>query len=348
MSPVREVEYDHHSPAYAQAWRSLHDQIRSAGCPVAHSSSYDGFYVLTRYDDVASAVKDDATFASYHRPGTEWQGIMIPQTPSVTTPIELDPPDFQAYRSLLNLPFSPANSRSWGPWLRDVATALLDAVIETGHCDLVHDFASPLPALLTAKMLGVPLTDWRLYSDAAHDVVRFPPDSREQEVANQLMISVLGRAYETMQARRADPKDDLISTWVHAEVNGEKISDEVLMQMCLLVITGGNDTTTSLFSNCFAWLTEHPAQREWLAADFNRIDHACEEFLRYFTPTQALARTVTRDVEFGGHTFVKGDRVLLSFAAANFDPQVSTIRTRFVSIASPTVTRLSASGCTAA
>jgi cytochrome P450 len=106
------------------------------------------------------------------------------------------------------------------------------------------------------------------------------------------------------------------------EVDGAKLSDETVIGMCNLIIAGGNDTTTSLLSNAFKYLSEHPDQKQWLIDDPSRIPYACEEFLRFYTPTQALARTVTTDVEIGGQHLKRGDRVLLSFASANRDPEV--------------------------
>ncbi len=135
------------------------------------------------------------------------------------------------------------------------------------------------------------------------------------------MMAVLERCFITVQERRAEPQDDLISVFVTMEVDGKLLTDEQILGMCNLVIAGGNDTTTSLLANAFAWLAEHPEQRAWLAEDLSRIPIACEEFLRYYTPTQGLARTVTTDVEIGGQLLNAGDRVLLSFAAANQDPE---------------------------
>jgi cytochrome P450 len=107
------------------------------------------------------------------------------------------------------------------------------------------------------------------------------------------------------------------------EVDGEKLNDETVIAMCNLIIAGGNDTTTSLLSNAFIYLSEHPDQRAWLLeSPAERIPMACEEFLRFYTPTQGLARTVTADVEIGGHSLKPGDRVLMSFASANRDPDV--------------------------
>jgi cytochrome P450 len=317
------VAFDHHSPEYAGNWRDMYAQLRQR-CPVAHTDTYGGFTVLTRYADVETAVKDDATFASKHviEAGSPYGGIIIPPSPMVSTPIEMDPPEYTPYRKALNPWFSPARSNSYEPFLRSVTTALIDDVIERGAADLVHELASPVPALLTARLLGVPLSDWRLYSDAAHSIVFNAPGTPGFDEAVTKNMAVLERCMITVAERRKEPRDDLISVFVGMDVDGEKLSDERIVEMCNLIIAGGNDTTTSLLANAFAWLSDHPIERAWLAEDPGRIPGACEEFLRFYSPTQALSRTVTASTEIGGCPLAPGERVLLSFASANQDPDV--------------------------
>ncbi|KOS56714.1 hypothetical protein Z051_08305 [Rhodococcus rhodochrous KG-21] len=314
--------FDHHSADHADNWVSVYENMRDK-CPVAHSSSYGGFYVLTKYADVAAAIGDDDTFSSLNQQeeGSIFGGIIIPPSPMVSCPVEMDPPDFHGYRKLLNPYFTPRYSNSWEPFTRDVTTAMLNRVIESGKLDLIHDLASPVPALLTAKLLGLPLHDWRLYSDISHKVVYTPRDTPEFDETTKGLLEILAKVQLVVDERRVEPKDDLISALTQATVNGSPLSSERIMEICHLVIAGGNDTTTALLSNAFAWLQEHPDQLEWLREDPSRLPAACEEFLRIFTPTQGLARTVTRDVEFGGHQMKRGDRVLLAFASANRDPE---------------------------
>ena len=317
------VDFDHHSPEYAQRWPEIYAELRGK-CPVAHTEAHGGYTVLTRYEDVERVVKDDVTFSSKHdmAEGSIWGGITLPSPPIISIPIEMDPPEYTPYRKVLNPWFSPARSKSYEPFTRSVTIALIDEVIESGRIELVEHLASPVPALLTAKLLGVPLSDWRLYSDAAHTIVFTPPESPGFPGALEKMLAVIGKCFETVVARREKPEDDLISLFVTMDVDGEKLSDETVIGMCNLIIAGGNDTTTSLLSNAFAWLSQHPDQKQWLIDDPSRIPHACEEFLRFYTPTQALARTVTTDVEIGGQRLTRGDRVLMSFASANRDPEV--------------------------
>ncbi|MDT3441927.1 MULTISPECIES: cytochrome P450 [unclassified Pseudofrankia] len=315
--------FDHHSADYACRWREINLELR-ARCPVAHSDQHGGFYVLTRYADVARAIKDDATFASRHEPEPEsiYLGIVQPPTPVVSVPIEMDPPEFFDYRRILNPHFSPAASERWRPFVVDVTTAMLDRVVETGQMDVVADLASPIPALLTAATLGLPLNDWPLYSEAYHAIVYSVPGTpRFDEAAAKVMHSLQVCA-ETVAHRRAEPTDDLLSVLATARVNDESLSDQRIMEICNLVLAGGNDTTTALVANAMHWLSAHPRQRAWLAESPERLAPACEEFLRYFTPTQTLARTVTTDVEIGGTLLHRGDRVLLNLGAANFDPEV--------------------------
>jgi cytochrome P450 len=280
------VTFDHHSPDYARNWRGVYGELRQS-CPVAHSDSYGGFTVLTRYADVEQAVKDDATFSSHHdmADGSPYGGIIIPPSPMLSTPIEMDPPEYTPYRKALNPWFSPARSKSYEPFLRSVTTALIDEIIERGEADLVDALASPLPALLTAKVLGVPLADWRLYSDAAHSIVFNAPGTAGFDAAVEKNMAVLERCMLTVAERRKEPRDDLISVFVGMDIDGQKLTDERIVEMCNLVIAGGNDTTTSLLANAFAWLSNHPDQRDWLIEDLTRIPAAGEEFLRYYSPT---------------------------------------------------------------
>ncbi|MFF0499842.1 cytochrome P450 [Nocardia aobensis] len=255
-------------------------------------------------------------------PGSPFGGITIPPNPQVSTPIEMDPPQYTPYRKLLNPWFAPSRAATYEPFIRSVTTALLDDVIERGEMDFISDLTSPVPALLTAKFLGLPLEDWRLYSDASHHIVAFPPDTPEFEQAVAELGAVLQRCMVTAAQRREEPLDDLISAIVTAEVDGEPLSDQRVMEICTLLIVGGNDTTTGLLAHAFAWLSRNPGERARLIADPSLIPLAVEEFLRYFSPTQGLARTVTRPTEIGGCPIPEGARVLLSFASANSDPEI--------------------------
>ena len=279
-----------------------------------HSEAYGGFYVVTRNDDVRRVLVDVDTFSSDH--GDEFDGIGIPPFPIRAIPVETDPPDHTDYRRLLTPWFTPAAAAGWEPFARDVTTAALDAVIETGEMDLVLDLVSPVPAIVIAKLFGLPTEDWRVYAEAAHP--NHVAASSGEEPAS-LWPAVLERVMDVVRARRLDPRDDLVTAIATAEIDGRRLPEEETLQICFQVIAAGVDTTTSLASESVWWLSRQPQARDWLREDPARIDAACEELLRYFSTTQAVARTVTRDVEVAGRSLHRGDRVLVSLASANLD-----------------------------
>jgi len=305
--------FDHNTTTYTATWRATYAALRQE-CPMRRAEAYGGFYVVARNEDVRRVLLDSETFSSDH--GVEFDGIGIPPFPIRAIPVETDPPEHTGYRRLLSPWFTPAAAAGWELFARDVTTAALDAVIETGSMDLVLDLVSPVPAILIAKLFGLPTEDWRVYSQAAH------PNhvaGSGGEKPQSSWPAVLQRVMEVVRARRLDPRDDLVTAIATAEIDGRRLPEEETLQVCFQVIAAGVDTTTSLASESLWWLSQHPEAREWLRADPGRIDGACEELLRYFSTTQAVARTVTRDVEVNGRSLHRGDRVLVSLASANLD-----------------------------
>lgn len=317
------MSFDHHSEHYAQHWREINEANRGS-CPVAHTDSHGGYWVLSGYEDIAAVAKDDATFSSYQEldDGTH-TGATIPPGPIRQVPIEMDPPEFTAYRKLLNRSFGPAAVAVWEDYIRDRTTYFIDEVIESGTCDFVGDITNPVPAITTLSLLGLPTDNWRAFSDTIHEMVHTPPDpdgNFAADEATQKLMDLFITVTETIAARRENPTDDLISTLTHAEIDGAPMSDQRLLEIISLVIFGGVDTTGSLLSSVLKWLDENPAERERLAGDPTLLPQATEEFLRYFSPVQGLARTATRDCTVGDRQICKGERLSLSWAAANFDP----------------------------
>jgi cytochrome P450 len=327
MSSAPEIDFDHHTPEYADRWPELSREIRSV-CPVAHTNAWGGFYVVTTYEHVREVILDDERFSSRHSvEGVDPEcpiGITIPPAPTGNIPIDLDPPDHRPYRHLLDPEFSPKAAQGWEPFVRDAVTACIDEFVESGRGDIVLDLANPIPALLTCRIMGLPLEDWHYYAEPMHEMVYTPPGTPESEAVHQKVLVMLGKLMEAVAARRTDPRDDLITKLVQAEIDGSSVDDDVLLQILNLVLVGGVDTTTSLIANGLRWLAHHPDVRERIRRDPALIPTAREEMLRYFTPTQGLSRTVTRDTELGGVPLKLGDRVFMSFAAANRDPAAFT------------------------
>ena len=314
------VEFDHHSPAYAEDWIDIYRDLR-ATCPVAHTDAHGGFYVVTRYEDVATVARDDSTFSSLNDPSAGRGGVTIPSAPSQHIPIEVDAPEFQRYRRLLNPIFSPAASERWRPSIERWASICIDEVIEKGAIDLVDDLAAVVPALFTCEFLGLPTEDWHRYADPLHRVIYTPPGPGREALFGDMMW-IHESVQELIARRRVEPADDVITYLTKADDDGEPLTDEVIGKICDLIMAGGFDTTTASTTAALHHLHEHPADRQRLIDDPQLLPSAVEEFLRYFCPTQALARTVTTETQLAGETLEPGDRLLLSWASANHDESV--------------------------
>jgi len=317
---AKTTAFDHHSPEYAENSRSINANLR-ARCPVAHTDAHGGFWVLSRYDDVVAAAKDDETFASGHTVnGVSPLGVTIPPAPVPMFPIEMDAPDYLPYRKLLNPFFSPAVSKTWEPRVARWVDTCLDQVVEKGSFDIVGDLANPVPSLFTCEFLGLPIENWRDYAEVQHEMIYTPPD-RQGHVLQRYM-EVLGRVYAIIEETRKSPGEGLISDLVTAEIDGQPVSTDMVFSMVNLVMAGGFDTTTAVTANSLIYLSDHPEARQRLIDDPDMIPQACEEFLRYFTPQQGLARTVTKPVTIHDVELQPNDRVLLSWASANQDESV--------------------------
>jgi cytochrome P450 len=179
-----------------------------------------------------------------------------------------------------------------------------------------------VPAILTMAMIGLPLKDWIVYCEPAHGTIYTPPDSPDRPRVDQMSMDMVTTLFGNVAAAKDQSRPGMLKSLIDARIEGEPLSDEDIMGTLFLVIGGGFDTTTALTSNVFRWLAENPAAKtQLLAGDAGLWDTATEEFLRYFSPSQGDARTVTHDCEVAGYQFSKGDRVLLSFAIPNRDPR---------------------------
>ncbi len=318
------VDFDHYSPEFAAdpaaAFRELREQ-----CPVAWSDQHGGFWIPTRHADVATVSRDDATYSSDRLDDPDSTAIIIPRFPSPVrnVPIEMDPPEFNPYRRILNPVMSPqAVETELRPLLEDLADYCVDRVIEQGECDMVIDLASPVPSLFTLIWLGLPTDDWERFADIQHSIVANPPDSPEFERARDGMGWQLEVIQETIAAKRAHPANDLMSYFISQQVDGHPLSDQRVLEMVSLVIAGGVDTTTSLTGQALMWLHDKPEVRAMLVDDPDALELATEEFLRFFCPVTTLARTVVKDTELGGQQLHPGERIMLPWYAANRDPDV--------------------------
>ncbi len=186
----------------------------------------------------------------------------------------------------------------------------------------MEDFTSPVPAVLTMALIGLPLDDWRAYADLFHGTIAYGRDDPRFARAIAQLPSMLARLGEEAAARRDDPRDDLLTALVELEVDGRRLTDDEIQSVLWNLVGGGLDTTTSLTALALHHLDAHPDQRSRLAAEPDLVESATEEFLRYFSVNETLTRTVAQDTELAGQSLCRGDHLMLSWLSANRDPAV--------------------------
>ena len=312
------LRFDPYDPALHAdpypVYRRLRDEY-----PVHYEASRD-FFTLSRHDDVLAALEDPETYCS--REGVA-VGVPLPPEPARQTPllIMMDDPRHRQLRGLVSRAFTPRRVAELEPRIRKIAGELLDGLAQAAEPDLVHDFSAPLPTIVIAELLGVPPADQRWFKEKSTQIAQFDPargvglDARGLSPALELASYLAGE----LDRRRRDPRDDLLSALLEAEVAGERLTQAELVGFAFLLLVAGNETTTNLISNAAILLDRHPEQRRLLAEEPTRIAAAVEEFLRYDSPVQGLARTTTHPVRLHGVEIPAGRKVLLLFASANRD-----------------------------
>jgi cytochrome P450 family 142 subfamily A polypeptide 1 len=273
---------------------------------------------ISRWRDVMDVEKNTARYSSGQgsRPLIDMDASMINK----------DDPAHSSQRKLVSARFTPSAVRKHEAHIRGVVTDLIDAVATAGAAEVVRDLAAPLPAMVIGDLLGFERSQWdkcRWWSETSMAAAGYVPDDPRTPDSSDAMLDFGLAAYELVEARRAQPRDDLISAWVHAEIDGEPLSVEEIINEAILLLDGGAETTRAVIGQTVLALIEHPAERQKLLDDPSRIGRSgVEEFIRWVTPILNMRRTVTEDHDFHGQQLHKGDQVLLMYGAANRDPDV--------------------------
>jgi hypothetical protein len=288
-------------------------------------------WVLTRYDDNLTVLRDHASFSSERTRAKnalvqQMESYRLSSGPLGTTPtmLSIDPPAHTRMRHLVNKAFTPRVIERIRPHIAEIADQLLDALPEPGALDVVSDLAIPLPMIVIAEVLGVPLSDRERFKSWSTDVANSlggpfqAPEVLERARLSSLEIADYFR--EQIAQRRKAPREDLLSALCAAEEQGDLLSEDELIATCILLLVAGNETTTNLIGNGMLALLNHPEERRRLQADPSLIESAVDEMLRYEGPVQMTSRVVDHDLEFRGQRFEEGQVVLLLLAAANRDP----------------------------
>jgi hypothetical protein len=237
----------------------------------------------------------------------------------------LDPPEHTRVRSLASKAFTPARVAVLRSHIQDITTTLLDAVQDTGEMDVLAALAYPLPAIVTAEMLGVPTSDWRQLivwsSDFAQVLGNFQHNPDYAQKALHSLNEMVAYFQAAVREQRVHPREGLISAFLTAEIDGDRLNEEEVIANTIVTMVGGQETTTNLIGNGILTLLRHPDQLEKLRADLSLIPSAVEELLRYESPSQHTARLAPSDLELGNRQIRQRQAVIAVMGAANRDPE---------------------------
>jgi cytochrome P450 len=311
--------------------------------PVHYSSSLDAWFVA-RYDDVLRVLRSPEEFSSSAilaprgdirgplggtalgartgaRGGTNGRGggLMGAMPDPSRFLLTADPPDHTKLRRMVSRPFTPSAIAALEPHVRMLTEQLVDDLIAAsgrGEADLIGHLGGPLPLLVIAHMLGIDAEHEAAFREWSGALTLGAPGEFSSAMRPGMMFEMIGYLAEAIEARRADPRDDLISMLV---TGAEPLDAQELLMFTVLLLIAGNETTTSLIGNGMLALWANPEQLEMIAADSSLVPAFVEEALRYDPPVQALSRQTTTAVDVGGVTIPEGQRVYVLYASANRD-----------------------------
>lgn len=319
------------SPAFAADPFPYYRELQASD-PVQWSRRWN-CWVVTRYEEVRTCLQDFRRFSNvgritglFHRHFDAAQlAALQPLVAHYSQGlINVDPPEHTRIRKLLHDAFRPATISRLAGQVRQFVDELLVARLGTQRLEVVHDLAHPLPVQVIAELFGVPRADVNLFTRWSAGIVEFmksPQPAFETCLRSQASLLEL-RAYlrAAIAERRTRPRDDVLSLMVHAQSEGDALTEEEILGTSVTLLLGGHETTTRLLTTTILELLRHPAQLGQLRADPSLMESAVEEFLRYCGPFHRDQRVCLADTTIGGIAVAKGDYILLMLAAANRDP----------------------------
>jgi len=287
-----------------------------------------GFWVVTRYDDVVQVGRDSQTFSSEQERGGVVQlrdDMMDDFNRGGRMMLTMDPPDHTRYRSLVNKGFVPRMINALAPHIREITSAIIERAIDKGdQCDFVVDVAAELTLQVIAELLGVPLEDRHKVFQWSNRMIgsEDPEYAISDELVRQAQIEMFMYVNALAPKRREEPRDDLVTTLLNAEIDGDRLSEMDFNLFFLLLAVAGNETTRNALSHGLHTLIQHPEQYRMLVDDPSLVPSATEEILRWASPVMYFRRNVTCDTELRGQPIKAGDKVSIWYISANRDEEI--------------------------
>lgn len=293
-----------------------------------HWDVYLHAWIVTRYPDVLEVLH---TFSANRTPTPEQLTQMglsnlnpIAQL-MVQQMLFMDAPTHTRLRGLASKAFTPARVETLKAHIRDIVSNLLDHVEGRGHMDVIADLADPLPAIVTAELLGLPVSDHHKLKTWSANFAEMLGNFQHNPDRAPLMLRTVEEmtSYfrDAVRETKAHPRDGLIHSMLTAEIDGDRLTEEEIIANVIVTMVGGQETTTNLIGNGLLTLLRHPDQMKMLCDDLSLIPSAVEEMLRFESPSQHTARLAPCDRELGGKQIKARQAVIAIMAAANRDPE---------------------------
>lgn len=293
-----------------------------------HWDAYLHTWVVTRYKDVLEVLH---TFSAdrTHTPEKLRAMGLAEMTPIAQLMVKfmlfMDPPAHTRLRSLAAHAFTPARVAFLRMHIRDIVSRLLDEVQHKGRMDVIRDLAEPLPAIVTAEMLGVPVSDrdqlkaWS--ADFAEMLGNFQHNPEHAPRMLRTVNDMTAYFRDCIRCQKANPREGLVHSLMAAEIDGDRLTEEEVVATCIVTMVGGQETTTNLIGNGILTLLRNPGEMQRLRDDLSLVPSAVEEMLRFESPSQHTGRLASEDRYLGGKLIRKRQAVMAVMAAANRDPE---------------------------
>ncbi|MEK6252392.1 MAG: cytochrome P450 [Actinomycetota bacterium] len=331
MATRSEQELDQIAVADSENWvegppHEIFKRLRGE-CPVHWSeiNEYDneeGFWSITRADDVRAVSLDWETFSS-ERGGVTGLTHQIPLELVQAMFIAMDPPKHDRLKLLFQRGFTPKRIAEHEGAIRAIAERVLDGVADRGGCDLVTEVAQPVVSRVIGSFMGIPEADDEVWANLMNTTLGLgDPDLNPggiEAILERDIPEIFERCRAMIEERQENPTDDLTSVLVHAEVDGERLEEHEIVMGFFLLVAAGNDSTKATYTSGMRALMEHPDQMRLLVDDASLIPGAVEECLRMFPAFAHFRRTAMGDTEIAGQPIKDGDKVVMWYVSSNRD-----------------------------
>jgi cytochrome P450 len=306
--PASIVDFDLYDPEFLAHPEPVWETLRTS--PGAWCPRYGGFHILSRYEDVRTALTESLLFSSAD--GVNVIDMPVPKL----IPVTKDLPEHRDYRKILNPRMTRSVAEAAKPEIRSVAVELLDALPDGEEIDMVEAFTGKFPKTIAMRIIGYPEADLDQLSEWVEILLA---EEKDATVAGPAFLQYV---QDFVARRRREPlRDDLVSALVSASIQGKPLTDEDAVSMTILLTTGGLHTTSSCIGGMYLWFADHPSEYSRLRESPKLLATAVEEFIRYTSPAGVLARRATENTSLGGCAIAVGDKVVVNFAGANRDPE---------------------------